>query len=185
MEQISLFYRLASNLAGEQCLKEQRQAICIITGSRGVGKTHFCQMLIQQLKSLGISFGGVISAARVEGEAKTGIFLEDLQSGERHLLGKDEPDEAYSYKVGCWYFNPGVLRWGNKCLEAAACRGVVIFDECGFLELEQGEGLQSGLKLFDARDFKLGIMVVRPSLLPIATKRWPEAIVYDLDKVLA
>ena len=106
-------------------------------------------------------------------------------SGEMHLLGKNEPDEAYSYKVGCWYFNPEMLQWGSICLEEAAGNDVVIFDECGFLELEQGEGLQSGLKLFDARDFKLGIMVVRPSLLPIATKRWPEAIVYDLDKVLA
>lgn len=182
MEQTSLFYRLASNLAGEQFIKEQLQAICILTGSKGSGKTAFCHSLYQNYQGGGLSLGGILSQAWFEGERKTGIYLKNLQTDEKRLLGKDEADKEYSKKVGCWYFNPEMLRWGSICLEEAAGNDVVIFDECGFLELEHGEGFQAGLKLFDVRDFKLGIVVVRPSLLPIAQVRWPEAIVFNLDE---
>jgi nucleoside-triphosphatase THEP1 len=174
-------FPLASNFVGEKFLNNRKSEIWMISGSRGVGKTRYCKNICARLNELNHSLGGVISGARIEAGQKTGIFLEAIQTGEKHLLGKKEPGEGYSLRVGCWNFNPDVIRWGNECLHSSAGSDVVIFDECGFLEIKHGEGLQSGLKLFDTRDFKLGIVVVRPLLLPIAQKRWPEAMVVDLD----
>lgn len=182
MDHCYSLFSLASNFAGDLYFNHPQAAIRILTGARGVGKTTCCQSLVRQLKQPGVSLGGVLSCARFEGQEKTGIVLENLQTGEQHLMGQREPDENYSFRVGNWYFSPEVLAWGNRCLEQAASCDVVIFDECGILELEQGGGFQSGLTLMDARDYYLGVVVVRPLLLPIAQARWPEAVVIDLDE---
>ncbi|MGD2027551.1 MAG: nucleoside-triphosphatase [Anaerolineales bacterium] len=184
MNQFNSLLSLASNIAGEQFLNKQQPGIWMVTGPRGIGKTRFCKTLYAKLDHLYLSLGGVISNARMENGHKTGIFLRNLITGQQQLLGTRGTSDGFAVQVGWWYFNPEVLRWGNECLKAAAGSDVVIFDECGFLELEHGEGLQFGLKLFDDRDFKLGIVVVRPSLLSIAQKRWPEAVVINLDEEL-
>lgn len=173
---------LASLVAGESVLTESGSQTCIITGAKGTGKTTFCHRFIQQIQGGELSLGGILSQAQFEGGRKTGIYLENLRTGEQCLLGCREPGAEYTLEVGCWYFNPEVLAWGNSCLEAAAGSDVVIFDECGFLELEHGKGFQAGLNVIDAQDFKLGVVVVRPSLLSIAQARWPEAVVIDLDE---
>jgi nucleoside-triphosphatase THEP1 len=181
VDRLSSLFTLASNFAGVQFLNNGKPEIWMITGSRGVGKTRFCQDLGRRLRALNLSLGGVISGARMKAGHKTGIFLEVLQTGEERLLGKNEPGEGYSLRVGCWYFSPDVLQWGNEYLQSSAGCDVVVFDECGFLELEHGDGLQSGLRLFDDQDFKVGVVVVRLEFLSIAQDRWPEAAVINLD----
>ena len=109
---------------------------------------------------------------------KVGIFLEDLVSNEKKLLGSLDPIHGYDLRVGGWYFSEFVLSWGNECLLNASGHDVVIFDECGPLELIEKKGFKNGLALFDHQQFKLGIVVIRPELITMATHRWPEASVY-------
>ena len=52
---------------------------------------------------------------------------------------------------------------------------VIIIDELGPLELEEGYGYQQALHLLDEGRYRKAVVVVRPSLLPLARVRWPAA----------
>ncbi|HKJ26872.1 MAG TPA: nucleoside-triphosphatase [Anaerolineales bacterium] len=179
---INSLFSLASGIAGEPYLNTKQSVLWIITGARGAGKTSLCQSLVSQVRAMGISLGGVLSAAKMAGDQKVGFILEDLKTGEQQLLGMREASQTHMLAVGCWYFDPDVLAWGNECLQSAAGSDVVIFDECGFLELDHGAGFQSGLALIDSQEYSIGVVVVRPSLMAIAQQRWPDSVVIDLDR---
>lgn len=181
MDVLSSLFPLASRNAGASILTDQEPQTWIITGSKGTGKTTFCQNLIQQYRNSPYTLGGVLSRAQIEGGEKTGILLQDLATDETKLLGSSTPRVEYFLKVGCWYFNEEVLHWGNRCLHTAAGHDIVIFDECGNLELVQGGGFSNGLDLIDQQCYKLGVVVVRPALLEIARQRWPQAKVIDVE----
>ncbi len=179
---LSLF-PLASLKAGEFNLTKDNPQTWIVTGSKGIGKTTFCQSLAQELRKYPVSVGGILSLAQFQDGVKTGICVQNLATGETKLLGRSTPHVDYFIAVGRWYFNEDVLHWGNRCLlEAAGC-DVVIFDECGILEMLQGGGFTSGLTLIDQQRFGMGVVVVRPSLVEMALRRWPGASVIDLEGV--
>lgn len=179
---LSLF-PLASMIAGEINLTKESPQTWIVTGSKGIGKTSFCQSLVQEFQRCPVSIGGTLSRAQFQDGVKTGIFVQDLATGEMQLLGRSTPHKDYFIRVGRWYFNEDVLHWGNRRLQEAAGSDVVIFDECGILELLQGGGFTSGLALIDQQQFGIGVVVVRPSLVEMALRRWPGASVIDLEGV--
>jgi len=181
MDVLSSIFPLASRNAGESILTNREPQTWIITGSKGTGKTTFCQNLVHQYRKTPHSLSGVLSRAQFEDGEKTGILLQDLATDETKLLGSSTPRVDYFLKVGCWYFNEEVLHWGNHCLRTAAGHDIVIFDECGHLELVQGGGFSYGLDLIDQQRYKLGFVVIRPSLLEIARQRWPQAKVIDVE----
>jgi nucleoside-triphosphatase THEP1 len=57
---------------------------------------------------------------------------------------------------------------------------LVIIDELGPLEFLRGMGLQNGLKVVDERAHPVICVVVRPSLLLDARKRWSHGLVMDV-----
>jgi nucleoside-triphosphatase THEP1 len=172
---------LASVTAGESILKGKKTQTYIITGPRGGGKTTLCQILAKRCRTGDINLGGILTIAQMQAGLKTGIILKNLATGERCLLGSATPLAGYQLNVGRWYFKENAIGWGNACLKDAAGCDVVIFDECGFLELEEQKGFTAGLELFDQQKFGKGIVVVRPELVPTALARWPDAQVLNLE----
>jgi nucleoside-triphosphatase THEP1 len=73
------------------------------------------------------------------------------------------------------------LEWGNVILENINSCDLFILDEVGPLEFEYGIGLIAGLDIIDSRKRFPSIVVVRPSLLALADKRWPWAQVLDVS----
>ena len=175
-------FLLASNNVSKDLTSTDDPQTWIITGSRSAGKTTLCKNIVNTCKKNGLQFGGVLSHAQIEGGIKTGIILEDLQSSACRLLGTKVELPDHTLQVGTWKFNQDVLAWGNNCLELAAYKDVIIFDECGFLELIDNEGFVSGLDLFDNQKYRIGVIVVRPELLTLAHNRWPSAYVQTVKK---
>ncbi len=176
---------LASKTAGENINRPPDPQTWIITGARGAGKTSLCRQIVHEYKQRGISVAGILSHAHLEGGRKTGITLQNLLDDECRLLGSLAPLRNYSLRVGCWYFSEEVLAWGNECLQAAADHDLVVFDECGFLELLYGQGFSAGMDLFDRQSYRLGLVVVRPELSQIAQRRWPHAFVHSVERIPA
>ena len=164
---------LASINAGAFVSKELMQdQITVITGQTGVGKSTWCQEAATQARAEGFRIGGLLSPAIYENGRKVGIGLLDLQTGGRYTFAKRKPDAQEG--TGCqWEFDPQAIEWANRVLRSIGCVDVVFIDELGPLELVRGGGFQEGLRLLDEGRYASAFVVVRPSLLGVARKRWP------------
>lgn len=155
----------------------------IVTGERGGGKTLFCRALVEAARAHPgpPEIAGVISPRVYEGEVQVGIEAEDLRTGERRLLARrraaDEPAAGEATRL--WRFDPGALAWGDEVLASAVPCGVLVVDELGPLEFEEGRGWLAGLTAVDSGAFRAAVVVVRPRLLAPARRRWPDALVVE------
>lgn len=157
--------------------ENQPNNLFLITGDIGVGKTTWCQRWIDSARADGRGVGGLLSPPITVDGQKVAIDLVDLASGERRQLARLRPVEAASGAVmtGKWLFDTAVLTWGNDVLGRVTAVDLLIIDELGPLEFEQGQGLQAAFELVAAGNYRMAGVVVRPSLIPQAQQRWPEA----------
>lgn len=58
---------------------------------------------------------------------------------------------------------------------------LLVVDELGPLELQRDAGLSAGIAAIDGLQQGLACVVVRPSLVDVALKRWPDAVVVDVE----
>jgi len=162
----------ASFLSGDQKL-------VLLTGPSGAGKTTFCKELIGQVCEADTMVGGFICPAVFASGKKIGIDLLNVASGERRRLGK-RSQARKDATVGGWQLDRDVLAWGNQILRELKDEALIVIDEIGPLELEEGYGYQEALRLLDEGRYHKALVVVRPSLLFLAKLRWPHAQVMDL-----
>ena len=168
-----------ANTLANVMLKEASNKLWIITGPSGCGKTNFCLDVITQAQEEGGTIGGFICPAVFEHGKKIGIDILDVASGEKRSLGK-RSQTGEETTVGCWYFDEATLDWGNQILKGLKDEEVIVIDELGPLELKDGRGYQEALRLLDEKRYRIALVVIRPSLLPLARLRWPEAQVLDM-----
>ena len=152
----------------------------LVTGPRGAGKTSWCAALVADARAAEKAVGGILCPAIFENGVKTGISLEDLQTGERRRLGSRNPAPDLDFRIGRWHCDSRVLQWGNDILQHATDTDLTIIDELGPLELTQGHGFQAGVRLLDQGTYRLACAVIRPELLAGALVRWPAARVIEL-----
>ena len=155
--------------------------LLIVTGDRGAGKTAFCARLIELTRSAGRQIAGVLSPAVFEHGEKIGIDVIDLRTNERRRLADRFHPAHHGPHTRRWNFHAEALTWGDAALNAASPCDLLVVDELGPLEFERGEGWQAGLAAIDARDYQLGVVVVRPELLSVALQRWPQARVIEIS----
>jgi len=158
------------------------QAI-LLTGRRGVGKTTVCQAVAKLARRRGYRPGGVITPAlyacpelvlsKVEGQsqrdshgAKVGFEAVDVGSGERWPLARTDRELDGPW-VGPYSFEPAGLDRALRVLERAISAGcdLLMVDEIGPLELEQGKGFAPVLDLLPVGGPTHTLIVVRPPLL--------------------
>ncbi len=164
---------------------EKGSQLCLVTGESGVGKTSWCQELICQARKAGLQPAGLISPAVFDQGIKIGIELTDIGTGEkRRLATKKGFSSSISNQAGLikheWLFDKDTLVWGNRILERLSSGELLILDELGPLEFQDNEGFTAGLTRIDKGGFRLTCVVVRPTLLQNAQKRWPWAQVISI-----
>ncbi len=154
-----------------------------MTGERGAGKTAFCRALVQAVGGLPEppDVAGLISPGVYAGGEQVGIDAEDLRTGRRRRLASlrtpGEPASSPSTKL--WRFDAEALAWGNGVLRSATPCGLLVIDELGPLEFEEGQGWLAGPAAVDSGAFTAAVVVVRPRLLAEARRRWPGAGVVE------
>jgi nucleoside-triphosphatase len=155
----------------------------IITGSRGAGKTSFCQAMAGAARSAGWQVAGIISNPVFEGSHRTQIVAEDLRSGQTRLLAtRRETDQAdQPLATRNWQFDPQAIAWGSAVLSTSLPSDLFIVDELGTLEFERDQGWQAGLLALDSQRYTLALVVVRPELLGEALMRWENAYIIEID----
>jgi len=153
----------------------------IITGSINAGKTMFCIRFVNDVRHRKIDVAGVLSPPVICRKRKIAIEVEDIRSGEKRTLAQQQAHDEPGPQIGHWFFYEDALQWGNDILRRSVPCDVLIVDELGPLELLRHEGWQAGVKAIDSRQYRVGLVVIRPSLLQEAKKRWRGAQVILLN----
>lgn len=163
----------------------RRGRILLVTGAIGCGKTTYCRTQIDAARRAGLDVAGVLSPARFEQGVKAGIDVLDLRSGElrplAHLRTMETASDITGVVTQRWRFDAAVLAWANQALAAATPCDLLVVDELGPLELEQGRGWTAALATIDARAFETALVVVRDNLLASALARWPDAHAFQVE----
>jgi nucleoside-triphosphatase THEP1 len=150
----------------------------LLTGRRGVGKTTVCQAVAELARRRGYRPGGVITPALYACPAdwelgmgnweltKVGFQALDVGSGERWPLARTDP-EIRGPRVGPYSFDPAALARALRVLGRAISAGcdLLMVDEIGPLELEQGKGFAPILDLLPVEGPTHTLIVVRLALL--------------------
>jgi nucleoside-triphosphatase THEP1 len=177
----------------------------LLTGRRGVGKTTICQAVAELARRRGYRPDGVITPALYacpagwelgigNGElTKVGFEAMDVGSGERWPLAHTDPSttlrqgsgqgsghrqELGGPRVGPYGFDPAALARALRVLERAISAGcdLLMVDEIGPLELEQGKGFAPILDLLPVEGPTHTLIVVRPALLDPLLLRLRDAV---------
>lgn len=155
--------------------------IILITGNLESGKTNLCLDLFQAARESGFRVGGVVSPAVFEEDKKTAIDVLDLKSGFRKRLAALGAHQQTGLETKRWSFFPEVVDWANqRLLESVPC-DLLIVDELGPLEFQRGEGWMNGFSALESGEYQLAFVVIRPSLVEDAEKRWTISRTIDLE----
>ncbi len=160
--------------------------LTLITGKKCEGKTQFIKNFILALKAADMSVTGIVSPGIYENGKKIGITAEDIFSGQRRQLAYFDPGWDPDMPIREWRFDTKVLDWGNQLIkDTMGTFDVFILDEIGYLELEKGEGWAHVFQFLEKSSILSVYLVVRESLLPLAKKRWNNAVILPLAAVKA
>lgn len=148
--------------------------LLLLTGAKGSGKSRFLSLLIERLRLADPDFElrGLLSPAVRERGEKTAIDVIDLASGDRRHLARPVGSGDAGPATPHWSFNQATIDWANERLAKAADAPLLVVDELGWLEFEQGQGFTRALDLLDRRAFRVALVTVRPDLLARARARW-------------
>ena len=169
-----------ADMLANTLLSETSNGLWIVSASSGMGKTTFCGNYVARARQAGLSVGGILCPAVYESGAKVGIDQVDIRTGERRRLGT-RSSGASGTTVGCWQMDESVLAWGNEILVSLKDEEIIVIDELGPLELEEGHGYQDALRLLDEGRYYVAVVAVRPTLLSLVQTRWPQAQTCSLE----
>jgi nucleoside-triphosphatase len=161
---------------------DKQTQLIILTGPSGSGKTAYCQALFSAAQGESLQSRGLISPPVFINGQKIGIDVIDLLSGNRRRLAAFRSQPEPGSFIRDWRFDWEALAWGENCLQEISYADLLIVDELGPLEFYEGRGWISGLRLLDARSYRLGCVVIRPDLLETALLRWPWARVIRIPE---
>ncbi len=142
--------------------------IIILSGERGAGKSTVCHKTVALAQAQGYICGGLITLRRPN-EARD-VLNVHTGSVRRLTLG---PDDSPAIIQGRFRFSPATLAWGNNVLTHAAPCDLLVVDELGPLEIEQGWGWQQAFSVLRQAEFALALVVVRPTLVTQAQLKLP------------
>jgi len=146
----------------------------LLTGKRQAGKTTVCKRVAELARGLGYDPAGVLTPVLLdEGGFPATRHALMVSDGEQRLLAcaNDDLGGALSLskggpKTGRYSFDADVFSWVIGRLRAAISQGcdLLIVDEIGPLELEQGKGLAPLLSDLSTERLPPLLLVVRPEL---------------------
>ena len=162
--------------------------VYVVTGKRGAGKTTFCSVLVDEVRSHGadLAVAGVLSPKVFFGGREAAIEVVDVASWQRRRLAtrRDVGDTRDRPSTIRWRFDADALKWGDAVLRSATPCDLLVVDELGLLEFESGEGWTGGLTAVDSMAYGVAFAVVRFELMKRARDRWPGARVIRLDNAI-
>jgi nucleoside-triphosphatase THEP1 len=152
--------------------------IVVITGEIESGKTSFCLKVAELAKESGYGLTGVVSPGVFHKKKKIAIDLMNITTGERRRLAELRGESDSGLDTKRWSFESETVLWGNEILRTATASDLLIIDELGPLEFTRSQGLMMAFDSIKRGDYQTALLVIRPSLVHQAYRRW------DIDRLL-
>ncbi len=147
----------------------------LLTGQRQVGKTTVCKQVAELARGLDYDPAGVLALALFDEDGLPVAYHALMVSdGEQRLLARANGNLG-GPRTGRYSFDADVFSWVIGKLRRAISRGcdLLIVDEIGPLELEQGRGLAPLLTDLSTGRLPSLLLVVRPELTAQLHERLP------------
>lgn len=141
--------------------------VVVLTGERGVGKTTVCLRSVELARHRGHACGGILTLVE-----QADRYVVDVASGGRRLLTRT-PSDSRAVTQGRFRFDLATLSWGEEVLSRATPCDLLVIDEIGPLEMEQGQGWASGFDVLREATYGIALLVVRPELVGKAQAELP------------
>lgn len=141
----------------------------LVTGPPGSGKTRLIQKIVDDLKALGATVGGLLTPEiRAVGE-RTGFYIVDLLTGEKGLMA--EVGLGSEIRVGRYGVDLDIIKnIGVNALHRALSKGdIIVIDEIGKMELYSEEFQEAVEKVLSSNKPLLGTIGERLTH-PFATR---------------
>jgi nucleoside-triphosphatase THEP1 len=138
----------------------------LLTGERQVGKTTVCRKVAELVRGLRYGPAGVLAPALLDKDGLPVAYHALMVSdGEQRLLARTNGNLG-GPRTGRYSFDANVFSWVVERLRGAISQdcNLLIVDEIGPLELEQGRGLAPLLSDLSAGRHPRLLLVVRPEL---------------------
>lgn len=155
-------------------------SINLLTGQIQSGKTNLCLAVSEAARQQGLQLGGLISPAVFDGGNKTAIDVIDMKTSSRRRLAELKGNQAGELETIRWSFLPEAIEWGNRVLLEAVPCDLLIIDELGPLEFYRDKGWVNTFSILDSGKYRAALLVVRPSLLEEASRRWDVTNIVEL-----
>ena len=136
-----------------------------------MGKTTICWRLADLLRAQGLSVGGILTPALLDGNGnKVGIRALDLPAREERTLALKR-ETGRGLRVGPYVFDDEALAWGRQVILNALTHhhDLVIVDEIGRLELERNLGFHGVAE--NLPQDRAVLLVMRDQLMEILRER--------------
>ncbi|NQS91432.1 MAG: hypothetical protein HQ574_03400 [Chloroflexi bacterium] len=158
--------------------------ILIITGEIESGKTSLCLEVAGIAKEAGLKVAGILSPGVFQGDGKIGIDVLNISSDDRRRLAELRVHQQSRLETQRWSFLPEAVSWGNQVIKDAVPCDLLMLDELGPLEFHRNQGWVRGFEVIASGDYQVALLVIRPSLLNEASRRWHITRVIDLNDPL-
>ena len=155
--------------------------IIVITGDLGSGKTSFCLDMTRLAKESGFKITGLVSPGVFEAGYKIAIDVQDILTGERHRLAELREQVETDLETKRWSFYSEAVSWGNNVLQKALPTEILLIDELGPLEFNRAQGWVKAIDAIDSGEYQAALLVIRPSLVQQASRRWKITRIFDLS----
>lgn len=152
-------------------MKPPMGRVLLVSGEQGAGKTSLCARLAELAQGAGRVVGGVVCPARYEAGRKVGIDLVILPQGRRYRLA-ELVSPAQKATVGRYRFDERLFSLAERAVAEAVPCDLLVVDELGPLELEQGKGWAGAIQVIAGGQFEVALVVVRPELVESARRRF-------------
>jgi nucleoside-triphosphatase THEP1 len=145
-------------------------SIVILVASSGMGKTTACRRAVKLAKAAGFRAAGLLSVPLYRDGAKAAIVLYEIHGHSWRTLARAH-GESQGPQVGIWVFEQRALAWGQQVLASLPACDLLVIDEIGPLEIEQGLGLTNAYDVLRRPGYRLALVSLRPSLAEALARR--------------
>jgi nucleoside-triphosphatase len=156
-------------------------AITLVTGEIGVGKTTYIRKCVTTAVQENQMVAGILSPGIYQSVERMAIWVNEPHSGDRYPLAKLASKTSTGIVTPRWAFDPAAVQRANQSLTNIVTADLLVVDELGPLEWHRGEGFVAAFDLIEKATIGEAIVVIRRSLLEVATARWPSANVIEIN----